>query len=169
MPRAEAPFIRFMRGYQVNEQTGCWEWQGQIWDNGYGVIKCFGRMRGAHQLSHELFLGPVPDGLEILHSCDNKRCVNPDHLSAGTHARNMQEAWERGRIVAQSRPNPRRGVKSSQSRCVIVLGKPYGSLNEAETALGLGSGSVAYWLRRKSPKATEISREEYYRLTSGDV
>jgi hypothetical protein len=43
----------------------------------------------------------------------------------------------------------------------MVLGKPYGSLNEAERALGLGSGSVAYWLRTGNPKAQKISKEEY--------
>jgi hypothetical protein len=76
----------------------------------------------------------------------------------------MQDAWAKG-LVVPGKPNPRRGAESSQSRCVVALGKPFGSLNEAELTLGLGKGTVRYWIRTDNRKAREITRDEYYQLT----
>lgn len=168
--KKEAPFMRFQRNYSIDQLTGCWNWTGDMMTGGYGRVKCWGFYRGAHQLSYELHNGPIPSGMHILHSCDNKRCVNPDHLSIGTHAENMAEAGARGRMRrgadhhAFGRPNPRKGINCNQSRPVLVLGVPYGSIKEAESVLDLGSGSVAHWIKTKSPKARDITREEYFEL-----
>ena len=54
-------------------------------------------MRYAHRESHEMANGGIPDGLHILHSCDNRKCVNPGHLRAGTNQENVQDAMERSR------------------------------------------------------------------------
>jgi hypothetical protein len=69
-------------------------------DKGYGVIHVDGRKRYAHRYSHELHKGPL-GRLHALHSCDNPRCVNPEHLRAGTHQENMQDAKERRRFNTQ--------------------------------------------------------------------
>jgi hypothetical protein len=53
----------------------------------------------AHRLSYEIHYGKIPDGMLVLHSCDNKLCVNPSHLSCGDHSQNIKEAWERGQRV----------------------------------------------------------------------
>jgi hypothetical protein len=88
---------RFLDKVMVDDVSGCWNWTADIDKDGYG------RVRGSHvwALSHrrvyELFIGPIPDGLHILHSCDNRRCVNPCHLHAGTNADNMAEKVARGR------------------------------------------------------------------------
>jgi hypothetical protein len=50
-----------------------------------------------HVLSFELFIGPVPEGMEVCHSCDVKRCNNPRHLFAGTHLTNIRDMWSKGR------------------------------------------------------------------------
>lgn len=165
MPQAEAPFLRFMRSYKKNPETGCWDWTGGLMTNGYGRIKVFGKWMGAHQLAHTLYKGPIPDGLEVLHSCDNKRCVNPDHIRAGTHAENMVEAreriaWKPSSISPEKRKRPR------QARPVMVLGQPYESMNAAERALGLGSGTVGYWIGRGNGKAKPISSAEYASLVT---
>ena len=76
-------------------QNGCWEWSGPK-RKCYARIKCAGAPRGAHRISYQIHFGPIPDGLYVLHKCDNKGCVNPDHLEAGTQQKNVQDAVDRG-------------------------------------------------------------------------
>lgn len=156
------PFIRLYEKVKINKETGCWEWQGHTYKNGYGVIKSFGQDVSAHRLSYELSKGKIPDGLCILHSCDNRKCINPSHLSVGTHQENMAQAKERCRFRSGVN-HPQYGKKLSkprQSNVVIVLGKTYPSQNAAENELNLGHGTVRYWLKRKPQNAQIIKKGE---------
>lgn len=82
---------------KVEKSAGCWLWRAAIDTTGYGVMNAGGRKAYAHRVSFELAHGPIPDGLEVLHSCDVRPCVNPDHLSVGTRTDNMQDAKAKGR------------------------------------------------------------------------
>lgn len=160
MPAPEPPFIRFLKGYTVCPDTGCWLWEGAKYGNGYGWIKSFGRIVSAHRFSYELHKGPIPDGMHILHSCDVKHCVNPDHLRTGTHAENMVEAGERGRMRSgSSHPHfGKRQKRPKQAKPVRVLGKDYESIRSAERELGLGQGTVRYWLGNIPYRAQLIAK-----------
>lgn len=75
--------------------SGCWLWIGAEYVRGYG---CF-QQELAHRCAYEIYVGPIPDGLHVLHHCDTKACVNPNHLYAGTHQQNMWDARDRNRIT----------------------------------------------------------------------
>jgi hypothetical protein len=77
--------------------TGCWEWIGAKDAHGYGFVNRGNRTWRAHRISYEAYIGPIPDGLHVLHSCDNPSCISPNHLSVGTAKQNMAEREARGR------------------------------------------------------------------------
>ena len=162
MPAPEAPYLRFLRGCTQCPDTGCWLWEGTKYQNGYGWLKAFGKVISAHRFSYELHKGPIPEGMAILHSCDVKHCVNPDHLRAGTHAENMAEASARG-LMPKGEGHPQFGVRQkrpSQAKPVRVLGREYESIKEAERELGLGQGTVRYWLNNNPYRAQLINEGE---------
>lgn len=89
---------RIRNSVAVNDTTGCWEWQlSTARGGGYGSLKIDGVTTMAHRASYEAFIGKIPEGLFVCHKCDNRRCVNPDHLYAGTQSDNMQDRFSRGR------------------------------------------------------------------------
>jgi hypothetical protein len=79
----------------IPRTQACWEWQGKRGPNGYGILTMGRKSIGAHRVSYELHVGPIPDGLFILHSCDNRPCVNPKHLRPGTFEDNMKDRQDR--------------------------------------------------------------------------
>ena len=79
--------------------SGCWEWTGVIGDSGYGVVKRSKKLLRAHRLAWEYAKGPIPSGMLICHKCDNRKCINPDHLYVGTHQANSDDKYDRDRAV----------------------------------------------------------------------
>ena len=73
-------------------EGGCWEWTAAIDDNGYGRASVDGRMKYAHRIAYEAFVGPIPAGLQIDHLCRTRHCVNPAHLEPVTNAENQRRA-----------------------------------------------------------------------------
>lgn len=92
--------IRFMEKVIVPaDETQCWEWDGASRGVGYGCIKdADGKLRDSHRVAFELFNGPIPQGLLVMHTCDNRNCVNPAHLITGTHQDNQRDAISKGRV-----------------------------------------------------------------------
>lgn len=80
------------------KENGCWEWTGAL-RVGYGVIKFEKKSLSTHRASYEIFIGPIEDGLFVCHKCDNRKCINPEHLWLGTQKDNMQDCLSKGRYA----------------------------------------------------------------------
>jgi hypothetical protein len=76
---------------------GCWEYRHSLTLSGYGRLWVDGKTRRAHRVAWELTYGPIPDGIEVCHRCDNPPCVRPDHLFLGTAEDNAADREAKGR------------------------------------------------------------------------
>lgn len=94
---------RFNRLYEPIPWSGCWIWLGAPTSEGYGVIRVGNKKQDyAHRVSYNLFVGPIPQGLEIDHKCRIRCCVNPAHLEAVTHRENARRG-DAGKAAAMAK------------------------------------------------------------------
>lgn len=83
-------------GWTVTE-SGCWEYNGYQHPLGYGFVYSGGQTWQAHRAAYTAWVGPIADGLFVCHSCDNRICINPEHLWLGTNQDNMDDMKKKGR------------------------------------------------------------------------
>ena len=81
----------------IHNENGCWEWTGGKCTKGYGYYRYNGKMTLCHRISWELNYGNIPEGLLVLHKCDNPKCVNPEHLWLGTVQDNSRDMYSKNR------------------------------------------------------------------------
>ncbi len=128
----------------ISRVNGCWEWQGRITCQGYGQIGVGSRVDGsrrtrqAHTVSYETFVGKVPKGLVLDHTCRNRRCINPDHLEPVTAQENIRRSLpyrpfrigmavinanktecKNGHLLDYVAPNGHRGCKTCRNTTAI--------------------------------------------------
>lgn len=136
---------RFARRLEVTP-SGCIEWTGSRNRAGYGSISVGGRTEGrrsTHRLAWELTNGSIPDGMQILHHCDNPPCCNPAHLFLGTRSENMADMISKGR-------------SQGQKKTECSHGHPFDEANTRITALGTrscrkcGIAATARWAERRA-------------------
>lgn len=85
-------------------EGGCWICTSHKPDgHGYPQIRREGKNTFCYKHIYRKFKGDIPEGLEIMHTCDNKLCINPKHLLAGTHAQNVRDSFDRGLNLSGSR------------------------------------------------------------------
>lgn len=124
---------RFETGVVKGEPHECWPWRGAL-RNGYGAIKHCRRVLQTHVVSFVLANGPVPPGCIVTHSCDNRVCCNPSHLSAGTCKSNVAEMFER---LPVRTPAGERSPNAVLTETLVVLIKAF------DSATGLSVSEIA--------------------------
>lgn len=110
---------RFWDKVQIKHPNDCWEWTASKSPLGYGQIGAYGKTRPAHRVVWMLTVGPIPDGLCVLHKCDNRSCVNINHLFLGTQQDNIADMISKGRNV--SHPGERSGASKLTEQDVLSI------------------------------------------------
>lgn len=127
---------RFWSKVDIRGEDECWEWKAYSPNGRYGGFKINSQRKLAHIISYELENGPVPDGLFVLHTCDNTKCVNPKHLYTGTREQNMKDMYDRGRdrhVFGEKHGR----AKLTEEQVIDVLNSPYISSQKLADSLGV--------------------------------
>ncbi len=123
---------------------GCWVWLGTKSDNGYGRLRIGGKRAGrwhrVHRLMYEEVVGPIPEGLQVCHRCDNPPCVNPEHLFLGTPADNMADKILKGRASTLSKRAYSHDIRKQVGEVVARLAQKYGVSEATVRRIASGKG-----------------------------
>jgi hypothetical protein len=113
-------FERFNSHWTMHEPSGCWVWTASCYPKGYGQFQMGtarqSQMRLAHRISYQLYVDRIPEGIQVCHTCDNRRCVNPEHLFLGTQKDNIQDAMSKGRMIL---PEPKKGELNNANKLTV--------------------------------------------------
>ena len=137
---------RFEEKYIPEPNSGCWIWIGSYRGSGYGEMRIDSDyLQRSHRISYQLNVGEIPDGLCILHRCDNPGCVNPKHLFLGTQRINSEDMVTKGR----------HGTTKLNSEAVKVIKFMYNSgrsLTELARAYKVSTGTISPIIKGKTWK-----------------
>lgn len=137
----------------VEKTVTCWNWKKRCNRTGYGVVGIGSRINGsrktvlAHRLSYQTFIGEIPNGMCVLHRCDNPACIKPSHLFLGTIADNVADMMTKGRH------NTKRGEDIGTAKLtvskVVRIKKLFGRLNDGQIARKFDVSNSIIWNIRK--------------------
>ena len=143
---------------KVIKGDGCWRWSAKKNNAGYGMIRPTNSQKDGFELAHRvswvLAHGPIPEGMLVLHACDNPECTNPAHLWLGTHGDNSRDMMQKGRRpydewLAKTREAAvrRRKVSAEQAREVRALHAAGMPLRALARRFNVGRRGIICWLR----------------------
>lgn len=163
--------------------TGCIEWNGYVNSNGYGKVSFLNKPRQAHAVAWELANGEdIPSGNETRHMCDNKLCVNPDHLTVGTHQQNMQDQVDKG-LILRGEQHKRASISEATAKMIINSFNNGKSVNERCTEFHTTKGVIhpidraESWRYLMTPKQiiereslrNNVNKHDYNKITDDTI
>jgi predicted nucleic acid-binding Zn ribbon protein len=131
----------------VEQGQGCWLWRSQISSRGYGVTNFLGRTQNAHRVAWIITFGEVLAGLCVLHTCDNRLCVNPAHLFLGTNKDNTDDMFAKGRMMGK--------LTAAKVRAMRALHAAGTGIREIAERFGVAYGTARLVIRRITWKRFE--------------
>ena len=137
----------FHSRYFRSAVVSCWNWTGRLGRTGYGEFDVGRTSMRVHRLSWIIFRGKIPKGKCVLHKCDNRRCVNPDHLFIGTQADNVHD------MVQKGRDRPCRLEKNGRA----ILNRQKVKLIRVLNAMGISNKEIGRKLGISTNRAWAIS------------
>jgi HNH endonuclease len=159
----------------VEKTDGCWLWKGALSPKGYGQFMT--RLNGkaklvtASRFSWQIHHGPIPEGMHACHKCDNRRCVNPDHLFLGTHEDNMIDMVEKGRQAKAKLDAEKVKAIRLDTRKHEDIAKDYGVIRQTVTLLKARKTwrHVPGEVRQHQPEPHSGEKNPAAKLTEYDV
>ena len=140
---------RFWEKVDVRGIDECWPWIGSIDTRGYGSIGADGGkpLRRAHRVAYELTIAPIPPGLVVCHTCDNRACVNPRHLFVATQRDNVLDMIRKGRRYSSAGDrNPRVKLRLDQ---ILAIRRDPRSTREILAEYGIAKSTLRSIKRRE--------------------
>lgn len=152
---------RLLASSAINEETGCRIWQKATCVSGYGKLKVAGRMEKAHRISYQEFVGPIPDGLFVCHSCDVRNCIEPSHLFLGAPKDNTADMIDKGRNSRSGGGSPKLTLEQrTEIKESVRSGETIRSLS---SRFGVSKSSIRYIanndIRRVCASTVEASHD----------
>jgi HNH endonuclease len=133
----------FEQKYIPEPMSGCFLWTGAQHRQGYGSISVRGKTQLAHRISWQFYCGEIPDGIKVLHKCDNPPCVNPDHLFLGTQSDNMSDCGKKGRANKKGENNGRSILTRADAVAIRCAPQTYGVRVKLARRFGVTVSAVA--------------------------
>lgn len=148
----EEDLKRFLKYVDIKDKNSCWEWGGTLDSNGYGVFSIKHILIKAHRFSYLSWHGNIDKSLQICHSCDNPRCVNPTHLWQGTQAENNKDRHSKNR----TKTGHIYGSENKMSK-----------LKEDDVLWIIENYNPKYWSTRKIAHKFSVSQTSIRNILSG--
>lgn len=158
MPPHEPLAVRFQRKVDKRAPDECWLWIGALRSDGYGAIgaDCSDRILAAHRVAYELANGAIPKlgggyhGTVVMHTCDNRKCVNPAHLRASTQTENLRDMDLKSRRVNAQPRGERQGSHKLTDAAVREIRSSSDSVAVLATKFGVSEQNIVFVLQRKT-------------------
>ena len=140
---------------KIEKTDSCWIWRGTRFDAGYGLFH-HGRVKGvkrviesAHRLSWQMFRGKIGGSLHVLHKCNNRPCVNPDHLYLGRPKENIRDEIESGTFIFGTK-HPLSKLTEADVPRIVSLSKSGISQRKIATMFGVNQALIWRIIHRVS-------------------
>ena len=137
------------------DENGCWIWHGATFHFGHAKVFWGGKHLKGHRIAYEAFVGRIPAGLVVRHTCDVPGCLNPEHLLVGTQADNRRDCVERGRHATGSRVHTSKLTEAQRAHIACSEA----STSELARRYGVDTSTIRR-VKRRAHTATATAHQE---------